>query len=674
MALIAVIASLPARADAGSEFSLPANFLRANMNPAVAPGVDFFEYANGTWLAHNPIPATESWWGVGQLVNEQLYARLRAINEQAAAGAGPPGTEQRKLGDFWVTALDTARANRLGVHPLDTELARIETVRDARSALDVAFELRSLETGALFAIDVSQDERNSSVMAVHIGQGGLGLPDRDFYFNPEAGVARVRAAYVDHIARTLELLGRDAHDARAAAREVMEFETTLARASRKLEELNDPVRNYNRISPAELTAHYTPTIAWGERLAAWSLRPETVIVGQPEFLVVLDQLLRRTPAPVLRDYLRMRLVETYATTLNAPFAAEHFRFYGRILAGKQTEQPRWKRVVDDENVALGMALGKLFVHEYFPPATRQRYADLVEAIRGAYRERIDKLDWMSAATKAQAQLKLAAITVKVGYPDKWKDYSALVIGRNSYCENMMNAARWRFQDELGKFGKPVDRSEWDMTPQTYDAYSYQGNVEIVLPAAAFTIPGVSDSQVDDAIVYGYAAAATIGHEITHSFDDYGRQYDAAGNLHDWWTAEDARQFQQRAAVLARQFDAYEPLPGLHINGQASLGENLADYGGVLLGLDAFRKTEQYRRGETIDGLTPVQRYFLGYALGWLRKEREASLRANLLSDVHAPAKWRVLGPLSNIPEFYAAFGVEPGQPMWRPDGERAQIW
>jgi len=674
MALIAVIASLPARADAGAEFSLPANFLRANMNPAVAPGVDFFEYANGTWLAHNPIPATESWWGVGQLVNEQLYARLRAINEQAAAGAGPPGTEQRKLGDFWVTALDTARANRLGVHPLDTELARIETVRDARSALDVAFELRSLETGALFAIDVSQDERNSSVMAVHIGQGGLGLPDRDFYFNPEAGVARVRAAYVDHIARTLELLGRDAHDARAAAREVMEFETTLARASRKLEELNDPVRNYNRISPAELTAHYTPTIAWGERLAAWSLRPETVIVGQPEFLMVLDQLLRRTPAPVLRDYLRMRLVDTYATTLNAPFAAEHFRFYGRILAGKQTEQPRWKRVVDDENVALGMALGKLFVHEYFPPATRQRYADLVEAIRGAYRERIDKLDWMSAATKAQAQLKLAAITVKVGYPDKWKDYSALVIGRNSYCENMMSAARWRFQDELGKFGKPVDRSEWDMTPQTYDAYSYQGNVEIVLPAAAFTIPGVSDSQVDDAIVYGYAAAATIGHEITHSFDDYGRQYDAAGNLHDWWTAEDARQFQQRAAVLARQFDAYEPLPGLHINGQASLGENLADYGGVLLGLDAFRKTEQYRRGETIDGLTPVQRYFLGYALGWLRKEREASLRANLLSDVHAPAKWRVLGPLSNIPAFYAAFGVEPGQPMWRPEGERAQIW
>ena len=392
MAMVAVIASLPARPDAGSEFSLPANFLRANMNPAVAPGADFFEYANGTWLAHNPIPPTESWWGVGQLVNEQLYSRLRSLNEQAAAGAGPPGTEQRKIGDFWATALDTVRANRLGVHPLDAELARIDQVRDARGALDAAFGLRSLDIRALFAVGVAQDERNSSTMAVHIVQGGLGLPDRDFYFNPEAGVARVRAAYIEHIARTLELLGRGAQDARAAARAVMDLETALARASRKLEDLNDPVRNYNRMSPAELTARYTPTIAWSERLAAWSLRPESVIVGQPEFLVVLDQLLRHTPAPVLRDYLRMQLVDTYAAALSAPFANEHFRFYGRIMAGKQAEKPRWKRIVDAEDGALGMALGKLFVHEYFPPATRQRYADLVEAIRSAYRERIDKLD------------------------------------------------------------------------------------------------------------------------------------------------------------------------------------------------------------------------------------------------------------------------------------------
>jgi putative endopeptidase len=281
---------------------------------------------------------------------------------------------------------------------------------------------------------------------------------------------------------------------------------------------------------------------------------------------------------------------------------------------------------------------------------------------------------MSAQTKAKAQLKLAAVTTKVGYPDKWKDYSALVIGRDSYCENMMNAARWRFNDRIGKYGKPVDRAEWGMTPQTYNAYYNPSNNEIVLPAAIFTVPGMLDAQVDDAVVYGYAAASTIGHEITHGFDDEGRQYDAAGNLVEWWTAQDAAKFKQSAEVMVKQFNGYEPLPGLHINGKASLGENIADFGGLLLGLDAFKKTEQFRRGEKIGGMTPLQRYFLGYALGWMTQQREEVLRARLLSDVHAPAKWRVLGPLSNIPEFYTAFGITSGQPMWRPEADRVRIW
>jgi putative endopeptidase len=281
---------------------------------------------------------------------------------------------------------------------------------------------------------------------------------------------------------------------------------------------------------------------------------------------------------------------------------------------------------------------------------------------------------MSDSTKARALQKLSTVYPKVGYPDKWKDYSALVVGRNSYAENMMNAARWGFSDNISKFGKPVDRAEWGMTPQTYNAYYNPSNNEIVLPAAIFTVPGVPDAQVDDAAAYGYAAAGTIGHEITHGFDDEGRQFDAAGNLTDWWTSGDAAKFQARADVMARQFDAYEPMPGLHINGKASLGENIADYGGVLLGLDAFKKTAQYKEGKPIGGLTPVQRYFLGYALGWLSRQRDESLRRGLLSDVHAPAKWRVLGPLANIPEFYDAFGVKPGQPMWRPDSLRVRIW
>jgi putative endopeptidase len=644
------------------------------MNRTVDAGQDFFEYANGTWLAQNPIPATEGLWGVGSLVQEQLYASLRAINEHAASTAAPAGSDLQKIADFWTTAMDTARANTLGTRPLERELALIAQIRSAHEALDVAFTLTPLDINVLFSIEVSQDEKNSSAMAVHLSQGGLGLPDRDFYFNPERGVARTRQEYRAHVARTLALLGESAAAARHAADGVMSFETALAKASRKLEDLNDPEKNYHRLTPAEVTSQYTPSIAWGARLASWNVHPDFVIVGQPEFFTALEQELRHTAVPVLRDYLRVHLIDAYAATLSQPYDDEQFKFYGEVLAGRQAPRERWKRVLNAEDEAIGMVLGRIFVQDYFPPATKQRYVQLVEAIRAAYRDRIDALTWMSAATKAKAQLKLAAITAKVGYPDKWKDYSALLIGRESYCDNVKNAARWRFNDHIAKYGKPVDRSEWDMTPQTYNAYYNQSNNEIVLPAAVFTIPGVPDTQLDDAVVYGYVGAATIGHEITHGFDDSGRKFDAGGNLTDWWTAEDAKAFERGAAALAKQFDGYEPLPGLHINGQATLGENIADYGGVLLGLDAFRKTEQYRNGIPIGGLTPLQRYFLGYALGWMTKEREETLRSDLLSDVHAPAKWRVLGPLSNVPEFYQAFGVKPGQPMWRPESERVQIW
>lgn len=650
------------------------DFLQANLDTTVSPGVDFFQYANGGWLKRNPIPNTESSWGIGNVVREQLYLNLRNINEQSAAASSAPGTDQQKIGDFWATAMDTAKADRLGIHPLDPVLAQIDAIRNANDAMDVAFALNPLQVGPFFSFGVYQDERKSDMMSVHLSQGGLGLPDRDFYVNPDTGVAHIRAEYVAHIARTLKELGRDDAGAKTAAANVMAFETSLAKASRKLEDLRDPVANYNKMTPALLNSKYTPSIAWAERLAVWNLRPDSVVVGQPEFFSALQTLVQATPVPVLQDYLRFQLITSYAPYLGSAQYAERFSFYNRVLNGQREPRLRWKRVLDAEGDAMGMVLGRIFVKEYFPPVAKKRYADMVEAIRTAYRERITRLDWMSDSTKARALQKLATVTPKVGYPDKWKDYSALVVGRNSYAENMMNAARWGFNDNVSKFGKPVDRTEWGMTPQTYNAYYNPSNNEIVLPAAIFTVPGVTDAQVDDAVAYGYAAAGTIGHEITHGFDDEGRQFDAAGNLTDWWTSADATKFQARANVMEKQFDAYEPMPGLHINGKASLGENIADYGGVLLGLDAFKKTAQYREGKPIGGLTPVQRYFLGYALGWLSQQRDESLRRGLLSDVHAPAKWRVLGPLANIPEFYDAFGVKPGQPMWRPDSLRVRIW
>ena len=652
----------------------PSDFLQADLDPTADPGVDFFQYANGGWLARNPIPASESAWGIGNAVREQLYVSLRRINNDAARSQHEPGSDQQKIGDFWATAMDTAQADRLGVHPLDAELSRIDAVRKVGDALDEAFRLQPLQVNAFFNVSIYQDEKDSETMAIHLSQAGLGLPERDFYFNPEQGVAHIRGEYVAHLARTLVLLGRDRKSADSAATRVMAFETELAKVSRKLQDLRDPQLNYNKMSPVDATAKYTPSINWNARLTAWNLHADSVIVGQPEYLAAVDKLLHRTDVAVLRDYLRLRLVDGYSEYLSAPFDQENFRFYGQVLSGQKEQRERWKRVLDSEGNAMGMVLGKIFVTEYFPAAAKKRYVDLVEAIRSAYRDRIDRLDWMSPETKAKAQAKLAAITPKVGYPDKWKDYSALIVGRDSYAGNMMNAARWGFGDAVGKFGKPVDRSEWGMTPQTYNAYYNPSNNEIVLPAAIFTIPGVADAQVDDAVVYGYAAAGTIGHEITHGFDDEGRQFDAHGNLTNWWTAEDGEKFKQHAAVIIKQFDAFEPLPGLHINGTASQGENIADYGGLLLGLDAFKKTEQYRSGEKIGGLTPLQRYFLGYALGWMSQQREQRLRARLLSDVHAPAKWRVLGPLSNIPEFYAAFDIKPGQPMWRPEADRVHIW
>jgi len=345
-----------------------------------------------------------------------------------------------------------------------------------------------------------------------------------------------------------------------------------------------------------------------------------------------------------------------------------------VLDGQPEQRPRWKRALDSEQHALGMVLGRVFVGKYFSSRTKERYSDLVERVRDAFRNRIQQLDWMSPETKERALDKLAKMSKKVGYPDRWKDYSTLSVGRGSWATNVMSAARWRFQDRLSKLGKPVDRTEWHMTPQTYNAYYDPSNNEIVLPAAAFLVPGVSDSDLDDAVVYGYAAASTIGHEMTHGFDDEGRQFDAAGNLRDWWTKADEERFRKRAEGLVREFNAFEPLSGMHINGSASLGENIADLGGVVIGLDAFRETEQFREGTRIAGMTPIQRYFLGYALSWLYEQRKENLARRLLSDVHSPPEWRVNGPLVNVPEFYGAFGVREGDPMWRPPDERVRIW
>lgn len=669
-----VLAACFLMAAPASAGAAAADVLAANIDPSVKPSDDFFLYANGAWLARHPIPPSEATWGIGNLVRDELMAKLRAICEEAASKPAADGGDARKIGDFWSTAMDEAKADAAGLGPLQAELVRIDAIETAGAALDVSFALRPLGVETFCGVWVGQDEKRSDEMAVHLTQGGLGLPERDFYFNPEEGTAAVRREYTAHLTRLLVMLGRPAAEATPAAERVMAFETALAKASRKLEDLRNAEKNYHRMTPAEVTARHTPAIDWTARLSSLSLRPEHVIVGQPEFFSALDPLLAATPPPVLRDYLRLRLVATYAAYLGSTWQDADFAFNGRVLAGQKEPRPRWKRVLESQELAMGMMLGRQFVREYFPAEEKQRYVALVEQVRGAFRDRIGRLDWMSDATKAKAREKLDRLSVKVGYPDRWKDDSALVAGRESWAANMMHAARWQFADMISKFGRPVDRGEWEMPPQIYNAYYQASNNEIVLPAAIFTVPGVRDGRLDDAVVYGYAAASTIGHEITHGFDDEGRRFDADGNLSDWWTAGDAAGFEKRAAVLVKQFDAIRPLPDLPINGEASLGENLADYGGVRLALDAFKKTDQFRNGEAIGGFTPLQRFFLGYALAWIYQERPETLRTHLLSDVHAPPHWRVNVPLSNLPEFYEAFAIPPGSPMWREPGSRVEVW
>jgi len=418
----------------------------------------------------------------------------------------------------------------------------------------------------------------------------------------------------------------------------------------------------------------TPAIDWKRQLAAMGVPAlDSVVVGQPEFFAGLDSTLGAAPLDAWKDYLRWSLVNTYAPYLSSAFDEQDFRFYGTIMSGQEEQRPRWKRVLDAEENAIGDLMGQVWVARYCSPATKERYEKLTENVFDAYAERIKKLPWMSEETKEKALAKIAKVDRKVGYPDTWRDYSGLTMERDSYARNQMRTNQWWFRYYIDKLGKPIDRTEWFMSPQTYNAYFDGSKVEIVLPAAAFLVPGVADSLLDDAILYAYAGGSTIGHEITHGFDDQGRQYDANGNMNAWWTAQDSTRFAERAMLLVEQFNAYV-VGDRNVRGEATLGENIADLGGVVIAYDAFKKTDQWKKGEKINGLTPDQRFFLAYALAWLGHARPEALAQQIMTDVHSPRFLRVNGPVSNMPEFYEAFGVKPGDPMHRTEEKRVAIW
>lgn len=675
LSLFALLAVLPAPHAAGAaRAASAANYLEQFVDRTADPRQDFFRFAVGKWLDANPIPAAERSWGIAKVVQEETYQRLLAITADAERANAPRGSNAQKIGDFWHAAMDTAAIAKAGYAPVADEFARIAAAKDLAGVLDAASRLQYIGVGCLFSGGIWQDEKNSERNVLHLYQGGLGLPNRDYYSDGDERSKKIRAEYVAHVGRMFELLGDAPAAARAGAAVVMAIETELAAASRKLEELRDPQANYNAMSLDGL-AKLAPAVRWRDFLEKQNVRGvDSVVVGQPAFYEQLGRSLKRRPVAEWRTYLRWHLASTFAEEAGGAFDAENFRFYGTVLNGTPVQRPRWKRVLDATEEYLGDALGQLYVERHFSPATKRRYEKLTDDVFAAFRERIEKLDWMSRATKDRALRKLASVSRKIGYPERWRDYSTFEVSRESHLANVVRGNAWTSEYYIAKLHKPVDRTEWHMTPQTYNAYYNPSNNEIVMPAAIFILPGIADSLVDDALVYAYAGGTTIGHEITHGFDDEGRQFDERGNLESWWTPEDEAEFKRRAEGIVKQFDAYVAVGDLRVNGAATAGENIADLGGMLLGWDAFTRTEQYRKGETLGGFTPAQRYFIGWALGWMNQLRPENLALRVKTDVHSPSFLRVTGPASNLPQFYEAFGVKPGDRMHRSDSERVTIW
>jgi putative endopeptidase len=644
-----------------------------NIDTTTSPSTDFFQFANGGWIKNNPIPGEQSSWGIGNLVIEENNKRLREICEKAASSNAKQGSNDQKIGDFWTTAMDSAKIEKEGLAPLKMYLDKINGVTDVNSLVTTVAECKKVGSSTLFSDYVGQDAKNSEVMAYQLYQGGLGLPEREYYFKTDSSTINIRNQYLNYISTILTMSGDDTTSANNAAKSILALETKLATASRKIEDLRDPYKNYNKMAVSDLSK-MSSNLNWSAYMTTIGVTTkDSVIVGQPEFFKALNELLKSVPINDWKAYVKFNFISDMAGVLPDAYGKASFDF-NKLFSGAKERKPSWKRSINMIEGAMGEMLGQLYVKEFFNETAKKRYTVMVDAIKDALKDRIGQLSWMSDSTKQKAYTKLAAIKSKVGYPDKWKDFSSMEIGKESLAKNYMNSRLWWHNYEYNKLGKPVDRNEWDMYPQTYNAYYNPSNNEIVLPGGIFTIPGYRDEEVDDAVVYGYGGASTIGHEITHGFDDEGRQFDEKGNLVSWWTKSDEETFTKRAEVMIKQFDEFEPVKGYHINGKATLGENIADLGGILLGIEAFKKTAQFKENKMIAGYTPMQRYFLGYSLGWLGHTREEQEKNRLMTDVHSPAKYRVNGPFVDVDEFYSTFNIKPGSPMYRADSLRVKIW
>jgi putative endopeptidase len=651
-----------------------------NMDSRAKPGDDFYQYANGGWLERNPIPPEYSRWGSFQELVERNYVTLHEILDESVAqvskGQAPAGTVRQLVGQFYASGMNEEQIGAAGAKPLQTDMDAIAQINDRKQLASVLGHLHKLGIGALFDITGGQDARDSTNQIAIISQGGLGLPDRDYYLKD--GESQMRDQYVEHVTKMFQLLGDSDERASAEAKQVLAFETELAKASKTRVALRDPEANYHKMSAAEL-AKTTPGFDWSTYFQSLEISDDQLSkmdVEQPEFFQRAAELAANTPLDDWKTYLRWHLIHATAADLSVPFVDEDFRFFKQKLTGVKQNLPRWKRILKEVDQNLGEALGQLYVEKKFTPDAKQRALVMVNDLKSALRDKIQNLDWMGPETQQAALKKLDVLGVKIGYPDKWRDYSKLQIKDQPHVLNVLAASAFETQRQLAKIGKPVDRTEWGMSPPTVNAYYSPPLNEIVFPAGILQ-PPFFNAKADDPVNYG-GIGGVIGHEMTHGFDDQGRKYDAQGNLRNWWTADDEKRFQERGAKIVQQFDSYAIIDNLHVNGQLTEGENIADLGGVKIAYAALEKAIARKpaaeQNEKIDGFTPQQRFFLSWAQGWRMNTRHETIRLLLQIDPHSPEKFRVNGPFSNLPEFAHAFGVPDGSPMIRPPDERVQIW
>ena len=643
------------------------------MDKSVSPGADFYHYASGNWLKNNPVPGDKSRWGAFNELQERNWFLLREILETTArnrgAGASPVA---RQVGDFYAAAMDTNRLEQLGFQPLQPAFAQIAALQSTADLMKLVAELHDHNVGSLFGAGVGADAKNSAMNAFHLAQGGLGLPDRDYYVS--TNFTKQRTAYEGHVARMLTMAGTTEAQAKADAKVILSLETALAKACKTRTELRDPIANYHKFTVAELASKY-PNLGLQTYLEAEGLNTmPDLIVGQPEFFTALNQLVKERPLSEWKTYLRWHVITTAAGFLHRAAEEENFAFYGTVLSGQPAQEPRWQRAAKVVDGTLGEALGQLFVEKYFTAAARARMTELIGNVKAVFLDRLQTVPWMTDATRAKALAKFARFTQKIGHPDKFRDYSSIEVRPDDYLGNVQRAARFESRRQLARVGKPVDKTEWHMTPPTVNAYFNPSQNEIVFPAGILQ-PPFFDVELDDAVNYG-AIGVVIGHEITHGYDDEGRKYDAEGNLVEWWTKADAEAFESRAQKVVDQYSTYEALPGQFVNGHLTLGENLADLGGTSIAYEALERAlaKDPSKRKNIDGFTPEQRFFLSLGQLWRTQWRTAELQKRLTTDPHSPGQFRAVGPHVNMAEFFDAFGIHEGDAMWRKPELRAKIW